>query len=36
VTLDAQEQKPLFWLAVVAQIVFGCLLLFFATNPDFF
>jgi hypothetical protein len=36
VTLDAQEQKPLFWLALVTQVAFGCFLLFFATNPDFF
>jgi len=36
VALDAQEQKPLFWLAIVTQIVFGCFLLFFARNPDFF
>ena len=35
VTLDAQEQKPLFWLAIVIQIALGCFLLFFDTNPDF-
>ena len=36
VTLDAQEQKPLFWLAIITQVAFGCFLVFFATNPDFF
>ncbi|MGB5811661.1 MAG: hypothetical protein WBG86_14080 [Polyangiales bacterium] len=36
VTLDAQEQKPLFWLAIVTQVAFGCFLVFFATNTDFF
>ena len=36
VSLDAQEQKPLFWLAVTTQAAFGCFLLFFASNPGAF
>lgn len=36
VALDAQEQKPLFWLAIITQVGFGCFLVFFAANPDFF
>ena len=36
VTLDALDQKPLFWLAIIAQVAFGGFLVFFAANPDFF
>ena len=36
VSLDAEEQKPLFWLAIATQVAFGGFLIFFALNPGFF